>query len=65
VWSTNIELYPVHISSLIAPAGQASVIEPQTERRDDPERMRITRINGIVAYKQNGLLSTLHWVCKC
>ena len=65
MWSSPIELYPVHLSSTLAPSGQALVIEAQTERVDVTERMRVQRIPGIVAYKQHGPMSTLHWVAKC
>jgi len=64
VWSTITELYPVHVS-MLPPLGQAAVVEPQTEGKSDPERMRVTHVTGIIAYKQHGPLSTLHWVAKC
>jgi len=43
--------------------GQVLLVEPQVE--DVNERYSVQRITGIVAYKQYGPLSTLHWVAKC
>jgi len=51
-----VELYPIHLSSIIAPSGQRYVIEPQVEIRD---------VTGIVAYREQGPLSTMHWVARC
>jgi len=48
-----------------APIGQTLVAEPQTERKDVTERYSVQRITGVVAYRQHGPLSTLHWVAKC
>jgi len=31
MWSSPLELYPVHVSSLVAPQGMTHVIEPQTK----------------------------------
>jgi len=63
MWSTPAEVYP--INPVFAPVGQTLVVEPRTERKDVTERMSVQRITGIVAYKQHGSLSTLHWVAKC
>ena len=60
-----VELYPIHLSSIIAPSGQRYVIEPQVEIRDVTERLRIQRVTGIVAYREQGPLSTMHWVARC
>jgi hypothetical protein len=31
MWSSPLELYPVHVSLLVAPQGMTHVIEPQTK----------------------------------
>jgi len=33
MWSSPIELYPVHVAPVQAPTGQAYVLEPQVEYR--------------------------------
>jgi len=63
MWSTIGEVYPVYVSATIAPVGQVLINEPQTT--DVTERYSVQRITGIVAYKQHGPMSTLHWVAKC
>jgi len=63
MWSTVSEVYPVFMPT--APIGQTLVAEPQTERKDVTERYSVQRITGVVAYRQHGPLSTLHWVAKC
>ena len=64
MWSTPTELYPMYVAPVLAPSGQVNVIEPQTEGRAEV-RYSVQRITGIVAYKQHGPMSTLHWVAKC
>ena len=53
----------MYVSSTIAPAGQVLIKEPQVP--DVTERFSVHHITGIVAYKQHGPMSTLHWVAKC
>ena len=62
MWSSVTEIYPV-IAPLYAPVGQVLLVEPQVE--DVSERYAVKRITGVIAYKQYGPLSTLHWVAKC
>lgn len=63
MWSTVSEVYPVFMPA--APIGQTLVAEPQTERKDVTERYSVAKVTGIVAYKDRGAMSTLHWVAKC
>jgi len=65
MWSTVSEMYPVFVPLAQAPSGQTLVVEPQTSYNDVTERFSVHRITGIVAYKQHGPMSTLHWVAKC
>jgi len=62
MWSTVTEVYPV-IAPLYAPVGQVLLVEPQVA--DVSERYSVERITGIVAYRRQMPLSTLHWVAKC
>jgi len=48
-----------------APIGQTLIAEPQTERKDVTERYSVAKVTGIVAYKDRGAMSTLHWVARC
>jgi len=62
VWSTIGEVYPVFMP---APVGQTLVAEPQTSQREVTERYSVAKVTGIVAYKDRGAMSTLHWVARC
>jgi len=62
MWSTIGEVYPVFMP---APVGQTIVAEPQTSQREVTERFSVAKVTGIVAYKDRGAMSTLHWVAKC
>ena len=53
----------MYVSLAVAPEGQALVNEPQVS--DVSERYSVERLTGIVAYKQHGPMSTLHWVARC
>ena len=61
MWSSPLELYPVHVSSL-APTGMAYVIEPQVSTRQNVERYSVIQVSNITAYEQRGPMSTLLWV---
>ena len=53
----------MYVSPIIAPPGQVLVNEPQAQ--DDVERYSIAKVTGIVAYRDRGPMSTLHWVARC
>jgi hypothetical protein len=61
MWSSPLELYPVHVSSL-APTTMAYVIEPQVSTRQNVERYSVVQVSNITAYEQRGPMSTLLWV---
>ena len=57
MWSSPLELFPVHVSPTIAPQGMAYVIEPQVIRdRDYMIVQPISKPYAVNAY------STLHWI---
>ena len=59
MWSSPLELYPVHVSPTIAPQGTALVVEPQVIREQDYMRVQPpSKPYMPTAY------STLHWVAK-
>jgi hypothetical protein len=60
MWSSPLELYPVHVSSL-APTGMAYVIEPQVSTRQNVERYSVVNVTGIAAYEQRPI-SQNFWV---
>ena len=60
MWSSPLELYPVHVSSL-APTGMAYVIEPQVSERINVERYSVVNVTGIDAYRQRPI-SQNFWV---
>ena len=53
----------MYVSLAVAPEGQALVNEPQVA--DVSERYSVERLTGIVAYRRQMPLSTLHWVARC
>jgi hypothetical protein len=59
VWSSPLQLYPVHVSPITAPQGMAHVIEPQVIREQD--YMRVQPPNKPYTHTA---YSTLHWVAK-
>jgi len=61
VWSSPLELYPVHVSPTIAPQGMAYVIEPQVSKRINVERYSVVNVTGIAAYEQRPI-SQNFWV---
>lgn len=57
MWSSPLQLYPVHVSPTIAVQGMAYVVEPQVIREQDYMRVQpISKPYALPAY------STLHWV---
>lgn len=53
----------MYVPLAVAPEGQALVNEPQVE--DVSVRYSVQRSTGIVAYRRQMPLSTLHWVARC
>ena len=60
MWSSPLELYPVHVSSL-APTTMAYVIEPQVSTRQNVERYSVVNVTGIDAYRQRPISQNV-WV---
>lgn len=60
---TQTEAYPVN--PVLAPIGQTLVVEVNTERLNEADRMSVQRITGINTYQERGPTSTLHWQARC
>jgi hypothetical protein len=58
MWSSPVALYPSHLASVIAPCGQAQVIEPQVSKRT--EYLVVQLIKGPYEMQQ---YSRRLWVC--
>jgi|AACY02.14.fsa_nt_gi hypothetical protein len=65
MWSSPVELYPVHLSSTLSPLGQGMIIEPQVAIREVTERYSVVNLTGVAAYENRNAISTLHWVARC
>tara|TARA_B110000046_G_C12686688_1_gene270838 strand:- start:71 stop:259 length:189 start_codon:yes stop_codon:yes gene_type:complete len=61
VWSSPLQLYPVHVSPTIAVQGMAHVVEPKVSERINVERYSVVNVTGIAAYKQRPI-SQNFWV---
>jgi hypothetical protein len=59
MWSSPLELYPIHVAPTITPVGQVLVTEPQVIREQDYMRVQPPS----EPYKPTAY-STLHWVAK-
>jgi|TARA_R110000796_G_scaffold108837_1_gene219982 hypothetical protein len=59
MWSSSLEIYPVHVANTQAPAGQSYVIEPQVNLEYDYMIVRPPK----APYSLQPEYATRHWVC--
>ena len=60
MWSSPIELYPVHLSPTLPPSGQVQVIEPQVSIKT-PEYLSVQPIGK--PYTTTQEYSKRLWIC--